>query len=348
VFNSFFKKLVLTLVLSVSIQLKAEPLWAYGFQTPLKPTDHPPAPSVPSRKPKAGKSIEEQNRPLHVAGSTASYSTIDIHYGGNVADWFPLEHPPMPYIASHGSKSLGDKAYACAFCHLPTGRGRPENAPVSGQSVDYFIRQLEDFKHGMRNSYDKRKANTQVMIALAKAMTKEEEVAAANYFAAIPWTRWVHVIETDLVPRTHIENSLYLALEKKLTEPIAGRIIEIPEDEEQAQGLRNPHSGFIAYVPKGSLSKGKDLVTSGGERRIEGKVIPGKTVACATCHGPDLMGLKDAPAIAGRSPSYLARQMYDMKEGTRKGAFAVQMQPVVSQLSDDDITAIVAYVSSLP
>jgi len=346
-------KLLRVVALSLSVsglisQGLAEPLWAYGFLTPAKPTDVANPTFPPTRKPKADKSVEVQLAPQHLPGSTASYSLIDIHYGGSVADWYPSEHPNMPYIVAHGSKGLGKAAYACGFCHLPNGKGRPENAPVSGQSVEYFIRQLKDFKSGLRYTSDNRKANTPLMIALAKAMTKQEEIEAAEYFAAIPWTRWIRVIETDLVPRTHIENSLFLAAEKKLTEPIAGRIIEIPEDEEQAQAMRNPHSGCIAYVPKGSLKKGEALVTTGGSTLLGSKVIPGKTVACATCHGPDLMGLKDAPGIAGRSPSYLARQIYDMKQGTRKGLLDVQMQPVVSQLSDDDITAIVAYVSSLP
>jgi cytochrome c553 len=67
---------------------------------------------------------------------------------------------------------------------------------------------------------------------------------------------------------------------------------------------------------------------------------------CGTCHGPDLLGIGPIPGIAGRSPSYLTRQMYDMQQGTRHGAMAALMKPVVEKLTEDDMIAIVAYVSS--
>ena len=76
-------------------------------------------------------------------------------------------------------------------------------------------------------------------------------------------------------------------------------------------------------------------------------VVPGKTVACASCHGPGLMGMGDAPAIAGRSPSYLARQLYDFQQGTRHGLMSPLMKPTVEKLTNADIVAIVAYVASL-
>ena len=72
----------------------------------------------------------------------------------------------------------------------------------------------------------------------------------------------------------------------------------------------------------------------------------GKTIACSTCHGPDLKGLGPIPNLAGRSPSYLARQMYDMKLGTRNGTMAALMKPVLEKLTDSDIVDIIAYVSS--
>jgi 2,4-dienoyl-CoA reductase-like NADH-dependent reductase (Old Yellow Enzyme family) len=50
----------------------------------------------------------------------------------------------------------------------------------------------------------------------------------------------------------------FIATEKARTEPIAGRIIEVPEDEEQSEVVRNPRSGFVAYVPR--VKKGKDIV----------------------------------------------------------------------------------------
>lgn len=123
------------------------------------------------------------------------------------------------------------------------------------------------------------------------------------------------------------------------TEPIGNRIIEVPVDATHTETLRDPHSGFIAYVPVGSVAKGKELVSTGGN---------GKTMACAMCHGDDLNGLGSVPGIAARSPSYIARQLYDFKAGARHGDMADLMHKVVAKLSGDDILNIVSYTASLP
>jgi cytochrome c553 len=60
-----------------------------------------------------------------------------------------------------------------------------------------------------------------------------------------------------------------------------------------------------------------------------------------------LKGLADVPGIAGRSPSYLVRQLYDLQRGKRHGLAAPLMQPVVARLTNDDFVAIAAYVTSL-
>jgi cytochrome c553 len=242
---------------------------------------------------------------------------------------------------------MGAAARGCAACHLPTGKGRPENAPVVGQPPAYFIRQIQDFRSGARHTFDPRKPNTGTMIALAKALTDEEIKAAADYFGSMQWTPWTRVVETERVPKTKIEGNLFIDTSSALTEPIAGRIIEVPENEEQSERLRNPRSGFVAYVPPGSLKRGENLVTTGGVAVVDGKIVPGKTIACATCHGPALQGLADFPGIAGRSPSYLVRQLYDLQQGTRNGPTAVLMKPVVANLTNDDFVAIAAYVASL-
>lgn len=58
-------------------------------------------------------------------------------------------------------------------------------------------------------------------------------------------------------------------------------------------------------------------------------------------------GLDPVPALAGRSPSYIVRQLYDVKHGTRNGAWAALMKPVVEQLELDEMVAIAAYAASL-
>ena len=56
--------------------------------------------------------------------------------------------------------------------------------------------------------------------------------------------------------------------------------------------------------------------------------------SCGACHGPDLKGLGAVPGIAGRSPSYIVRQLYDFKHGTRAGADSAQMKPFRGEAVD--------------
>jgi len=293
------------------------PEWAYGT-----------ALSAPQ------KSMPLDPNPQHVPGSTLAFTRSRIINPYAPADWFPADHPGMPEIVSHGRKPA---IWACGLCHYPNGKGRPENAGIAGLPVSYFIRQMQGFRDGLRRSADDRKKNTNLMIGYAKAMTNEEVTAAATYYGAMPWTTWIKVVESATVPKTRLSVGMYLPLEGGGREPIGRRIIEVPEDAVRTEELRDPRSGFIAYVPLGSLAEGERLVKTGG----------GKTEACGPCHGTDLMGLGPVPGIAGRSPSYLARQLYDMKRGTRRGECTDLMKPVVDRITAEDLLNIAAYVASL-
>ncbi|MBA3259579.1 MAG: c-type cytochrome [Gemmatimonadales bacterium] len=330
----------------VDVDFAHEPLWAYGFDKPPAPGDTAVPQLPPTRALRPDKDSAEQTRPIRLDGSRASYSLVDIRDGHNAIDWFPEDHPPMPRVVANGPAALGERGRGCGFCHLPNGKGRPENAPLAGLPVPYFIRQLEDFRSGRRRSAEPRKANTNTMIELAKALTDEEARDAAEYFASIPYTSWIRVVETDSVPTMRIVGNLFLPISRKKAEPIAGRIIEVPEDVEQTELYRNPRSGFIAYVPTGSIEKGADLVTTGGLAMQGNRQARQKTTPCGTCHGSDLMGLADVPPVAGRSPSYLVRQLWDIRQDTRNGIAAQAMKPVVANLTGDDLVAIAAYVSS--
>ncbi len=175
------------------------------------------------------------------------------------------------------------------------------------------------------------------MSAFAKSMTDEEIQQAAEYFGGMKWTPWIKVVETGTVPKTRTSVGMYMPIPGGGTEPIGQRIIEVPVDPEGTEALRNPRSGFIAYAPIGSIRQGEKLVIDGA----------GKTSACGVCHGADLKGLGPVPGIAGRSPSYLVRQLYDMQQGTRNGTWTQLMKPVVSKLSEEDMLNIAAYTSSL-
>ncbi len=296
------------------------PAWAYAIPAPPTPGAAAPAPDT---------------SPKQLPGSTLTFTRQQISDGFGPADWFPGDHPAMPEIVAHGKRP---DARACGLCHYPNGKGRQENAGVSGLPASYFIQQMNDFRNGLRKSAEPRKTNTNVMIAIAKAMTPEEIKASADYFGAMQWTPWVRVVESATVPKVVSRGGIWIPVEGGEKEPIGVRIVETPENPERTEVLRDPRSGFIAYVPPGSVKKGEALATTGGG---------GKTEACSVCHGAGLRGLGPVPGIAGRSPSYLVRQMFDMQAGARRGEWAELMKPAVAKLTDEDFVNLAAYVSSL-
>jgi cytochrome c553 len=298
------------------------PPWAYGFEGP-PPPGAKPAPPGPANTDKALRTIP---------GATAKYSRAQIANRYGPADWFPADHPQMPPVVARGKEP---DVWACSLCHYPNGKGRAENAGVSGLPVEYFIHTMNDFKVGNRKSADPRKNNTNLMNQFAKNMTDDEIKAAAEYFGSMKWTPWIKVVESKTAPKAKPSGGLFI-VEGKEMEPLGNRIVETPVDGEATEVLRDPHSSFIAYVPVGSVKKGEALVTKGA----------GKTTACGTCHGADLKGIGPVPPLAGRSPSYLMRQMFDMQQGFRKGSWSELMKPVVEHLSTDDMLDIAAYAAS--
>jgi cytochrome c553 len=298
-----------------------EPIpWAYAIP-PAPPAGTPPAAQAP-----ADTSIK------HLSGSSGAFTRAQISDRFAPADWYPGDHPSMPDVVAHGKKP---DVWACGLCHYPNGKGRQENAGVAGLPVEYFIQTMHDFKDGKRKSAEPRKNNSNLMIAFAKGMTDDEIKAAAEYFGSMKWTPWIKVVEAKMVPKTKPKNGLFV-IEGNETEPLGNRIVETPVNGEATEVLRDPHSGFTAYVPVGAVKKGEALVTKSS----------GKTIACGVCHGADLKGLGPVPGLAGRSPSYLMRQMFDMQQGFRKGAWTELMKPVVANLTADDMMNIAAYTAS--
>ncbi len=282
---------------------------------------------------------EEDDGSLHsLPGSDGMFTLDEARNRFGPADWYPQDHLPMPPIVAVGREEAG--IMACSLCHYANGQGKPENASVVALAPEYFIQQLHDMRAGLRSSANTAKANTFNMIAFAVNMTDEEIRQAAEYYGAMNWDQWIEVVETDIVPLTFRRGGLHIPLEgdEAGEEPIGRRIIEMPVDPEGTELWRNPRAGFRAYVPTGAVSAGELLATTGGD----------KTIACAVCHGEELQGLGLVPPIRGRSPSYLARQLFDFQQGTRDGAWSPLMDAVVKNLSGDDIINLTAYIASLP
>jgi cytochrome c553 len=266
---------------------------------------------------------------VRAPGSAREYEAAKIAGNANAPDWFPDEHPPAPKAVTGGPGIR----FACGTCHLMSGQSHSEAADIAGQPAEYLIRQMAYYKAGTRKD-DAR------MGPIAKATSDEDIREAAEYFSALKPAVWVKVIETANPPKTFIATA---GRHRQLhpdggTEPIGHRILEIPADPFRTE-IRDPHSGFIAYVPPGSIAKGEALV-KGGES--------GKTVPCGICHGETLTGLGEVPRIAGQQPLHIARQLFNLQYGSSAGKAAALMKPVVANLSEDDIIAISAYLGTLP
>jgi cytochrome c553 len=312
-----------------------KPEWAYGVPPPRAPGEAAPPP------------VRDDGKLLSLPGSDRQFTVNQIRGRRDndtparvqPADWYPSDHPAMPKIVAEGDDARG--IIACSLCHYPNGKGRSENASPAGLPKEYITRQLHDMRDNLRASSERRKANTQAMVSFAKAMTEEEIQQAATYFSAMQWTPWINVIESDTAPKVRSAGGLFIPIEGAGAgmEPLGNRIIEVPVNPEHTETLRNPHSSFIAYVPMGSVAKGKEIVTTGGG---------GKTIRCGLCHGEGLNGLGSVPGIAARSPSYIARQLNDIQQGARHGDMAELMKGVVAKLTEDDILNITAYLASLP
>ncbi|MGE4070449.1 MAG: cytochrome c [Lysobacterales bacterium] len=321
------------------------PLWAYGVLAPPQPGDQAEPQSQPGPHFRTDVSREEQLRPRSVAGSKVSYTAIELSDWQHAPDWFPETHGPVPIAITRGPASLGDQTRACGFCHRIHGGGRPENAPVYGLPVAYFLRQIEDFRAGRRHSADPRKPNVPTMIALAQALSDEEALAVAEFWGAQDGGPALRVIESEYAPPVRLRGNLFVKTAEALTEPLIDRILEVPERIPQPGDLDDPRNVHVAYVPRGAIARGRILAETG---RRDGPDTTAITLPCASCHGPALTGLGDAPPIAGRSPSYLARQLHGFRTGARRGTLAQQMTPVVALLDAGDLVDLTAYIASLP
>lgn len=295
-------------------QAPSYPDWAYAIATPQNAATAP----------------RDDGTVFTLPGSQGKFTRSQISGAGlkPPADWYPNDHPTMPALVSTGDPKRA--ITACASCHYPNGKGRPQNAGLAGLNAEYLARQMRDMKNGLRTSSEPRKRNAQQMIFYAKAMTEAEIAETAAYYASLPPTVPIKVVETAAVPQMRSQDGMWLPVAGAPHEQIGERIIETPADVQREQ-LRDPRAHFIAYVPAGAVAKGQALAAR-----------------CTMCHGEKLEGRGIIPGIAGRSPSYLARQLYDFQTGARRSPMAAMMKPAAMKLSGADMIAITAYLATLP
>ncbi len=306
-----------------------KPVWAYAI------------PTKPSR-PAVDRAREGER--VTLPGSPKSYTRgelINIKKAPDgLADWFPEEHAVPPALVSKGDMAEGGRAILpCAQCHYYTGKGKGENANIAAQPKEYIVATLKDMKLGLRTTAEPRKRNAAAMYKFAAAMTDKEIEEAAVYFSSLPSAPWIEVKESKLAPKVENVGGLLVALtgDQAGWEPLGRQIVETPVDGYHTEVLRDPHSGFIAYVPEGAIETGRRIVSQGV------RSVP----ACTSCHGSQLLGGGEIPSLSGRSPSYMARQINDFRRGARREPQAEIMKPIAKALRDDEIIAVTAYLASL-
>jgi len=111
---------------------------------------------------------------------------------------------------------------------------------------------------------------------------------------------------------------------------------------EHFASLRPPFPApAIPSVSNDILARGESIAVNGDPQRG----VP----ACASCHGASFGGMEPAiPGLLGLRASYISAQLGGWRYGTRTAAAPDCMQIVAGLLTEDDVKAVAAYLSSRP
>lgn len=278
---------------------------------------------------------ETDSNPHTLPGSPLSLTWAQVRYRSQVPDWYPSAHPAAPAIVL---RSHFPDQYACGYCHLATGQGRPENAAIAGLPRAYILEQVAAFRDGSRTGAKADYAPSQIMRGIAETVSEADLAAAAAYYAAIPRRSSVRVVEADTAPRAINAGYIYAAAPEGGTEPIGHRIVEMPDDIERFE-LRDPTVRYTAWVPNGAIAQGARLAARWG---------PSGGYACSACHGAHYEGIGAVPPLSGRSPTGIVRQLAAFRSGARHGGSAELMRQVAADMSADDMIALAAYLAAQP
>jgi cytochrome c553 len=284
-----------------------------GLAAASAPSDAPPDWIYPIAK-AAPAPIAKVDRTVRLPGVSVHFKLSETTDRFRAVDWRPKIHPQMPAVVARGRPP---HVLACGYCHLPAGEGRPENAALAGLPREYIIREVHRFATGERAAGPGGWIPGALMVKTAQGATPAEIAAAADYFSRLAFTSRVRVIEVRSAARPRAENFLLVSTPGGPTEPLGQRIVEGPSSMQRFE-RRDSWIDYTALVPPGSLKRGAGLKGGGV-----------------------------GPPLAGRSPTYLLRQLLAFRSGARGGADAAPMKSVAAVLSPPDMIALAAYAGSL-
>jgi cytochrome c553 len=300
---------------SPNAQVSAAEAWAF-------PQFPPPDPHAPKSDPA---------RIIHVAGSTRSYTQAQLDVDHFAPDWFPQDHSLAPPIVSVDRQP--GWPWPCAECHLLNGAGVPATAQIMGLPKAYILEQLAAFRRGQRGASAPR--TTQDMANEARSINDGDLQLAADYFSRLKFVPHTRVVESASVPKTHWKYFVQVPDKDGKREPIGKRIVEVPVSFDDYQ-YGSDRTRYVAYVPPGSIARGAVIAASGS----------GAAAACESCHGAKLQGTDLIPPLAGRSPTYIVRELLLFRTGQRSNPEAAPMRLEVSQLTVTEMIAVAAYAGS--
>jgi cytochrome c553 len=218
------------------------------------------------------------------------------------------------------------------------GQGVVGVPDLAGLPATYLFGEIKAFREGSRTSSQSGRLATSVMIRVAKSWPDADLRAAVAYYASLPRRTPIHSVETETAPSMRVERFgwTYVDAKHPQRQALKGAVAEAPESLARVF-MYDPSDRQLVYVAKSTLMRGQSLVATGG----------GGGQPCSGCHGVNLHGGPLAPPLAGRDPSYLARQLWDIRSGARSGASAGLMRGPAEGLSARDVTAVAAYLASL-
>jgi cytochrome c553 len=149
-------------------------------------------------------------------------------------------------------------------------------------------------------------------------------------------------------PAGYLYNQLVAFRDGRRKYPPMNYLLEFLPDEylkkiaEYFASLRPPFpEPAVQTVSDAILARGESIVKNGDAHRG----IP----PCVSCHGPNLGGMEPAiPGLLGLRASYISGQLGGWRYGTRTAIAPDCMQIVASLLTEDDVKAVAAYLSSRP
>lgn len=144
----------------------------------------------------------------------------------------------------------------------------------------------------------------------------------------------------------YIKNQLRAFIDRARVNPIMANVAHVLSPAMETALANNFHE----LNPKPLGGAPKDIVAEG--KKIFDEGIPKSDVpACSSCHGPEAKGEGEFPRLAGQVYPYVVRELGNFSEErgqnpTKPDTSAI-MKPIAHSLTEAQIKAVAAYVSTL-